>query len=134
VSDFVLDASVAAEWAFEDEATDVSRRAKDLLREGRALVPGLFAFELANAVGMAVRRRRLTHSEARLFFRIVEDLRVETVSADPSAVEMYEASRAWDLTAYDAAYLSLASATGRPLATNDAQLRRAAKKAGVALV
>lgn len=134
MSDFVLDASVAAAWAFEDEATEVSRSARALLEGGRAIVPSLFAFEMANAMGTAVRRKRLTHVEARLFLRIMEDLRIETMALNESPAELYESSHTSGLTSYDAAYLALAAATGHSLATNDAQLRKAAKKAGVALV
>jgi predicted nucleic acid-binding protein len=134
VSDFVLDASVAAAWAFEDEATEVSRSARSLLEGGRAIVPSLFAVEMSNAMGTAVRRKRLTNVEARLFLRIMDDLRIETVAINETPPELYEASRAWGLTSYDAAYLALAVATGHSLATNDAQLRKAAKKAGVTLV
>jgi predicted nucleic acid-binding protein len=43
-------------------------------------------------------------------------------------------ARAHDLSAYDAAYLELARREGLPLATEDAPLRAAAERVGVALV
>ncbi len=43
-------------------------------------------------------------------------------------------ARAHGLSAYDAAYLELAMREGLPLATEDAALRAAAERVGVALV
>ena len=40
----------------------------------------------------------------------------------------------YGLTVYDAVYLELALRTGSPLATLDAQLRRAASEAGVEIL
>ena len=45
----------------------------------------------------------------------------------------FELGRAYALTAYDAAYLAVAVATGATLATNDERLRKSAQRLGVPL-
>ena len=48
--------------------------------------------------------------------------------------EVTQRARQYDLTAYDASYLSLAIAEELPLATFDRKLQEAARQAGVSLV
>lgn len=58
------------------------------------------------------------------------------ITADPATVshalpETLNLARRYKLSCYDAAYLELALRAGLPLATLDADLEKAAKKAGV---
>jgi predicted nucleic acid-binding protein len=56
----VIDSSITLAWFFEDERTD---RADVVMREvasAGALVPSLWRLEIANALQMAVRRKRIT--------------------------------------------------------------------------
>lgn len=50
-----------------------------------------------------------------------------------NAKEFAQLARVHQLTAYDAAYLSLAIEAGQPLYTHDKNLAQAAKRAGVPL-
>jgi predicted nucleic acid-binding protein len=134
LSDFVCDVSVVVAWAFEEEATPVSRRAFDLAGQYALLVPAVFPFELANVMAVAVRRGRLELSEARSFLVRIDELDIQEMAAAEPAVSLLDAAHRFGLTAYDAAYLDLAVRSGRPLATDDAALRKAAKRAGVTLV
>jgi predicted nucleic acid-binding protein len=57
---FVLDASVALAWSFEDEATDWTDEFLERLRQGdRVIVPAHWAAEVANALLLGVRRKRI---------------------------------------------------------------------------
>jgi len=57
---FVLDASVAVAWCFEDEATKFTESVLDLLSAGaEALVPAIWPVEVANALLIAERRKRI---------------------------------------------------------------------------
>jgi hypothetical protein len=77
---FVVDASVALAWCFEDEATVWSDALLDRLKAGdEAIVPALWPVEVANAVLMGVRRRRISGEKARRFF---EDLRALPIHID----------------------------------------------------
>lgn len=56
----VLDASFTFQWLFEDEATPEGDVALAAVRLGGAAVPVLWPVEIANVLGIAERRGRLT--------------------------------------------------------------------------
>lgn len=129
----VVDASVTLGWLFADERTPAVDALLDRVAEDGAVVPGLWALEVANALQTALRRGRIDAG-----FR---DQALALLSRLCIAVDGETASRAWGdtqsladrfgLTLYDAAYLELAMRKGLPLATTDQQLRDAAVGAGV---
>ena len=49
---FVLDASVAASWCFEDEESTVADAATERLPEDHAVVPALWWFEIRNILAV----------------------------------------------------------------------------------
>jgi len=57
---FVLDASVALSWHFEDEVSEYADAVLDRLREDNALVPSLWPMEMANGLLAAERRGRIS--------------------------------------------------------------------------
>jgi predicted nucleic acid-binding protein len=64
VSNFVLDASIALQWFFEDEADrNYSLAVLASLSENRALVPLLWFYEVGNGLLMACRRKRVTSGQ-----------------------------------------------------------------------
>ncbi len=132
----VLDCSVTMAWCFEDQADDHSRAALDALAKAEVLVPGIWALEVANALVVAERRKKLTQAESLRFVALLEGLSIATDSR--AAVQALSSTlplaRAYNLSAYDAAYLELALREGVPLATRDAGLVRAARSSGVALI
>jgi len=133
---FVLDASVAASWFFDDEGGDYAATVLEGLKEGEALVPNLWPLEIANVLIMAERRGRCSEAEATRFIELLENLPI-TIDDDATHRALhgsYQLAREYGLTAYDAACLELAMRLGTPLATMDKQLAEAAKKAGVQLV
>ena len=137
MSRFVLDASVAASWFFEDEGGDYSATVLESLNKAEALVPALWPLEIANVLIMAERRGRCSEAEATRFIELLENLPIITLDnnmAHHALHGSYQLAREYSLTAYDAAYLELAMRLGLPLATMDKQLAAAAKKAGVRLV
>jgi predicted nucleic acid-binding protein len=134
---FVLDASVAVSWCFEDESSDFADGILDLLRTGsEAITPALWPLEVANALVIAEWRKRI--SEAKVMSHL-SDIRRLPVLIEPTDLarafdQILSVARQRHLTEYDAAYLELALRRGLPLATLDNQLRRAARQAGVPLV
>src|SRR5271166_5954780 len=107
---FVLDASIAACWAFDDEDHPVAALALERVRTDEARVPSLWWFEVRNTLIVSERRGRLQE-------------------ADVLAL-----ARRRRLTVYDSAYLELARREGAPLATLDAALATAARAERVPLL
>ncbi len=66
---FVLDASVAACWAFDDEDHPLAGRALDRLRDDSALAPTLWWFEVRNILIVNERRGRLKETDTASFLR-----------------------------------------------------------------
>ncbi len=130
---FVLDASVAASWFFEDEGGDYAASVLEDLNESEALVPTLWPLEIANVLIMAERRGRCSEAEAARFIELLENLpiTIDENTAHRATHATYQLAREYGLTAYDAAYLELAMRLGAPLATMDRQLAESARKAGV---
>ena len=103
------------------------------LERDTMVVPPLFALEVANAVVVGERRKRLRHAEIRRFFALLDGISV-IQDVQPVGRMMSSAialARDLGLSAYDAAYLELAIREGTSLATLDGGLRTAARKAGV---
>ena len=118
---FVLDASVAASWAFADEGHPIAIAARERLLSEEASAPALWWFEVRNALLMNERRGRLLEADTETFLK---DLAVVPVAIDraPDDVAIYQFARRHRLTFYDAAYLELASRLNAPLATLDKKL------------
>jgi len=62
---FVLDASIAACWAFDDEDHPVAAVTLDRIRTDEASVPSLWWFEVRNTLIVNERRGRLTQPRKR---------------------------------------------------------------------
>lgn len=135
VSDrLVIDASVTVAWCFEDEKTPYTEEVLDKMDGGvEAVVPSLWSFEIVNALLQAERRKRLTAAQATVFLEQLEGFNIVVDSAPRPRIFgwIFLEARQQNLTAYDAAYLELALRRGLPLATLDANLKRAAKDLGV---
>ena len=134
---FVLDASVAAAWCFDDETTPFTEGVLNLFSRGaEALTPAVWPLELANALLMAERRQRLSLAQVTaLLGRIAKlPIAVEPVSAALAVGQVLSVARQQQLSEYDAAYVELALRTGLPLATLDNKLRQAAQAAGIRLI
>jgi predicted nucleic acid-binding protein len=129
----VLDGSLALAWCFEDETTPaVDALMLKVAKEG-AIVPSLWRFEVANALQMAIRRKRIDSAYRDRTFATLSALRIRIDEAGDAhawsaTVQLAELYR---LTVYDAAYLELAQRMRLPLATLDSDLAAAGRSAGV---
>ena len=131
----VLDGSAALAHALHDERGDRIARLFEAVAEGGAVVPALWHLEVANGLEMAVRRRRLSRADAD---DVLGDLAHYAIEVDGEThlrawIETRKLAHQHRLTLYDAAYLELAARRELPLATLDADLAKAAKRAGVPL-
>jgi predicted nucleic acid-binding protein len=130
---FVLDASIAACWAFQDEDHPDARLAFHQMRSEEAVVPCLWWFELRNILVVIERRRRIAESETAAFLLNLSRLRIR-IDRAPDEGAVLRLARTHRLSVYDAAYLELAQREGLPLATLGADLKKAAAGEGVAIV
>lgn len=123
-------------WCFADEARPETDQLLERVRDDGAIVPGLWYWEVANVLGVALRRSRISEQEAAA--------RLDLLAALPIALDENGVARAWretrllakaeGLTIYDAAYLELAVRLGADLATTDSDLRAAAHRMGVPVI
>ena len=136
MSDLVLDASLALQWFLEDESgRQYGLSVLASLSSKRAVVPILWFYEVGNGLLMAYRRKRITFDQIDGFLTRLKALPIDAAQQVPTEIlELPAIAQKHSLTNYDAAYLALAMRFRLPLATTDAELRRAAAAAGVAIV
>jgi predicted nucleic acid-binding protein len=136
MAEFVLDASVAFSWCFPGDPTEdtpYSRRILSKLAKDDALVPEIWAFEIANIIFVACnKRKRITQRQIDEYLQRLKALPIRVEYNDLWAnVSLESLARKWNVSAYDAAYLSLALRKRIPLATADDDLRKAAAAEGI---
>ena len=130
---FVLDASIAACWAFDDEDHPAAALALERIRADEAIAPSLWWFEVRNTLIVNERRGRLSEADTAIFLRALSRFGV-TIDREPQEAAILTFARQQRLTIYDASYLELAQREAIPLATLDSDLRKAAGALGVALI
>lgn len=130
---FVLDCSITMTWCFGDEATDATYALLDRLATETAVAPAHWPLEVANVLAMAEKRKRITAPTATTFLKLLTtmDMEIDNLTADRTFPHILPLCRKYGLTSYDAAYLELAIRRQLPLASLDADLRAAAKRAGI---
>ena len=136
---FVLDASVAVSWCFPGDSTEdtaYSREILALLATSDAMVPEIWAFEVANSIFVSFnKRKRITEGQIKEYLQRLKELPIRTEARGIwSNVDLEFPARRWNLSPYDAAYLDLALRKGVPLATSDGDLKRAAALEGIEVV
>jgi predicted nucleic acid-binding protein len=129
----VLDCSATLAFLLPDEISAASQALLDRIVAQGALVPALWRLEVANALTMAVRRKRIAAPFRNAALRDLGQLGIRT--------DMETDANAWGatltlvdrhgLTLYDAAYLELALLRDFALATLDEALLRGAVAEGV---
>jgi predicted nucleic acid-binding protein len=132
----VLDASLTLSWFFKDERTPGTDAVLTGVTENGAVVPGLWRLEVANALQMAVRRKRI---DAAFRDSALTQLSRLSIATDPDTdayawTAILQLASRFELTLYDAAYLELAQRRRLPLATLDRELRDAAAALGITLL
>ena len=133
---FVADASVAIGWVHPAQATARTGAMLDAIAEGATLeVPALWPLEVANALTVLTRRRKLTEDERQAGLGWLRRLpiRLEHEMALLAFSRLSELASAHELSVSDAAHLELAQRKGLTLACKDGPLRKAARQAGVGL-
>jgi len=136
MAEFVLDASIAFSWCFPGDPTEdtpYSRRILSRLTTDDAVVPEIWAFEIANVIFVAFsKRKRISQKQIDEYLKLLKALPIRAEIMDIwSNVDLESLARKWNLSAYDAAYIALAQRRNLPLATADDDLKRLALAQGI---
>ena len=129
----VLDNSIVLSWCLADEDVPIAERAMRLVVEEGAIVPGVWWYELRNALVVNERRGRLDAGDTRSTLADLRKLRI-AIDHDHDEAALLDLSRQHDLSVYDAAYLEVAQRRALPLASLDRRLCTAATSCHVALL
>jgi len=127
----VLDASVVLKWYLSDE--DHGQAALELLKRYLAddleiIVPSLLEYELINGLIVAQKRGRLREEIILSAIEGFTKLGITTGGLSGLHSRVVYFCRAFNRSAYDASYLTLAEAEQIPLITADETLYKAVQK------
>lgn len=115
----MVDASIALAWCFPDETSEYADRVLVALEDHTILVPAVWCLELANAILVGERKKRLNQPEIKSFTILLENLSIvqDGQPVGENIRSVLPLARAHGLSAYDAAYLELSIRHGARLAT-----------------
>ena len=134
---FVVDASVGVSWAVYSQSSPAAAVLLEEVSAGKPfVVPGLWMFEVANALLVLMRRKMIQPQRCSRARAALSRLHPVIDDDGPRLAlhRIWEFADKFTLSIYDAVYLELAERKGLPLASRDAALRRAAAKCGVPLL
>lgn len=134
---FVLDASTALTWCFADEKNpEKTYPILERLANEPAFVPSLWMLEIGNVLVLAERKKRIDYAKIIDFIESLNgfDIRVDNETSKHAFHEIINLAYSEKLTSYDATYLELAMRLNLPLATQDQDLKQAAKKLGITIL
>ena len=128
---FVADASVGVAWVHPAQATPQTEAMLQAIYHGAVVeAPALWPLEVANALLVLVRRKKLSADERQRSLIALQNLSVEIDHEMSSLAFTTLSALAAEhrLSVYDAAYLELALRKRLPLGCKDGPLRAAAKR------
>lgn len=123
----VVDANVAAKWLLPAVGEGLLDQANHLLarhvkRELQLLAPELIEPEIGNVLWKAVRRGRISRSEAENSLRRFAALAIQVVPVSDLLVQALQIAVGCDRSFYDSLYVALAVNTKTELITADERL------------
>jgi predicted nucleic acid-binding protein len=130
---FVLDASIAAVWAFADEVSSLADLALERLHTETAYVPHLWWYEIRNILVSNERTRRISLAESVFFLQMLKQYPIRIDWSENEELNL-QLARQFRLSFYDAAYLAVAKRNRLQLVTLDSALIKAAPICGVSLL
>ena len=134
---FVVDASVGVSWAVYSQSNPATTMLLEEVAAGKPFaVPGLWMFEVANALLVLMRRKKIQPQQCALARGALSRLHPVVDDDGPRLAlhRIWEFADEFALSIYDAVYLELAQRKALPLASRDSGLRKAAAKCGVPLL
>ena len=131
----MVDASVALAWCFPDETSDYADDVLVALKADVVKVPAIWAIEVANAILVGARSKRIMPVDVLRFEQLIGALNVveSAQTVRENIANVLPLAREFKLSVYEAAYLDLSARLGAPLATLDTVMQKACRAAGIKL-
>lgn len=126
----VIDTSVALKWQFRDELEieQAIHILGDFIDGKTELIsPTLFAYEIVNAVHIAVVKKRIPEKEGLAAVNDILAVGIKLIDFAELAESTFNIAQNYKRSAYDSAYLSLAEKEGCVMYTADKHLFNALK-------
>jgi predicted nucleic acid-binding protein len=120
----ILDSSVIAKWFFSEVDTDKALEIKEKFTNNSIsiAVPVLLYYEINNILKTAVKTFRIDPKEALKAYNAFLKLNFITYSSELIMGKILEIAMRFDISSYDAAYISLAEYLQIPFLTADQKL------------
>ena len=133
---FVLDCSVTMSWCFSKETTKQTLSVRDRLLQTHCIVPSIWSLEVNNVLWAAIRNKKISDLQATRFRYLLKSIpiQIDYQASELDQNVIFELSKKFNITCYDAAYLELALREKLALATLDKPLSKAAKSASITLL
>ena len=128
----VVDNSIVVAWCLADEIDPLAETARRRVVRDGAVVPGIWWYELRNALLVNERRGRLDAADTDAILADILQMPF-ALDRDHDDHTLVALARQHGLTAYDSAYLEVALRRGLPLASLDRRLRQVAEARGAVL-
>ncbi len=118
----VIDANVALKWQFKDEC-EIEQAVNLLLdyKDNKVsfIVPRLFYYEIANAIHIAVQRKRITEEDGEATIKDILEIETTVVDSLELIKSAYLNARKYNISVYDSMYFTLTKDQGCLLFTGD---------------
>jgi len=134
LNNLVIDCSFTIPFFVQDEPATKSEEVfeRSFAGEIELTVPSIWYYEVHNVLKTAVKRKRITDEDAGQAMKLIENLPVKPVNFRPDEYKLiFNRSKDFDLSFYDASYLFLSELKKAPIATLDKKLIQACKRAGI---
>lgn len=119
-------------WCLNEETVKTSSNILKSIIKNEIIVPGLWAYEVANTLTISVRRNKLTVAETH---SLINDIQLLPIEYDKPTTEnisnIFNVASEHKLSAYDAAYIELALRTNLQIASFDKEVIKVSKKLGI---
>jgi predicted nucleic acid-binding protein len=129
----VLDSAIVLAWVLRERDADAAMEILDQVFASGGVVPSLWRYEVGNGILSAVRQRRVKAGQIEKVVANLAEIPVEVDrrGEDLAWTRILALAQRHALTAYDAAYLELATRRGLMMATLDRALAKAAASEGI---
>lgn len=128
---FVVDNSVVVAWLYEGQANAYTERVLESSGTSTLHTSFIWPAEFANAATVMVKRGILTDELGTAMIQMTDTLGLLVDRTPVDLRALYQVSRRFGLSAYDASYLELAMRLNIPLATRDTALMKASQTLGL---